>query len=466
MEKYQKTIKEPVTYTGVGLHTGNKTTVTFKPAPVNHWISFIRKDLTDSPEIPVDIEHVVDITRGTTLGKGNVKVYTVEHILAAVVGLEIDNLIIELDNNEPPVGDGSSLPFVNALLKAEIEEQDVLKNFIQVETPLIYSEKERGVDIAAFPSDDLRITFMIDYRNPALGTQYTSLLSLKEEFIKEFAPARTFCFLHELEMLKEKDLIKGGGLDSAIVICDNNMGQKELDKLKLLFNLKEEVFVGETGILNDVPLRFYNEPARHKALDLLGDLSLIGVPLKAHILAARSGHAANVALVKKLRQLYEKKLITTKYQEKRKKGDYLLDATAIQKIMPHRYPFLLVDRVIDLIPKERVVAIKNVTLNEPFFAGHFPGHPIMPGVLIIEAMAQAGGILLLNTVENPESKVVYFMGMDEVRFRKPVLPGDQLRFELDMIQYRKGGACKMQGKAFLGDELAAEAILLATIMDK
>lgn len=466
MEKYQKTIRKPVSYTGIGLHTGNKTTVTFKPASVNHWISFIRKDLPDSPEIPADIDHVVDITRGTTLGKGNVKVYTVEHILAAVVGLEIDNLVIELDNNEPPVGDGSSLPFVQTLLEAGIEEQDALKNFIQVDTPLIHSDKERGVDIAAFPSDDLRIVFMIDYRNPALGTQYTSLLSLKDEFVKEFAPARTFCFLHELEMLKEKGLIKGGDLDSAIIICDNDMGQKDLDKLKKLFNFDKEVFVGKNGILNDVPLRFYNEPVRHKALDLLGDLSLIGVPLKAHILAARSGHAANVALVKKLRQLYEKKLITTKYQEKRKKGEYLLDATAIQKIMPHRYPFLLVDRVIDLVPKERVVAIKNVTLNEPFFMGHFPEHPIMPGVLIIEAMAQAGGILLLNTVENPENKVVYFMGMDGVRFRKPVFPGDQLRFELNMIQFRKGGACKMEGKAFLEDELAAEAVLMATVVDK
>jgi len=466
MEKYQKTIKRPATYTGVGLHTGNKTTVTFKPAPANHWISFVRKDLPDSPEIPADIEHVVDMTRGTTLGKGNVKVYTVEHVLAAVVGLEIDNLIIELDNDEPPVGDGSSLPFVQTLNSAGIQEQDVPKNFIQVDTPLIHSDKERGVDIAAFPADDLRITFMIDYRNPALGTQYTSLISLKDEFVKEFAPARTFCFLHELEMLKEKGLIKGGGLESSIVICDNDMGQEDLEKLKALFGLKDKVFVGKTGILNDVPLRFYNEPARHKALDLLGDLSLIGVPLKAHILAARSGHAANVALVKKLHQLYEKKLIASKYQQKIKKGDYLLDARAIQKIMPHRYPFLLVDRVIDIIPKERVVAIKNVTLNEPFFVGHFPDHPIMPGVLIIEAMAQAGGILLLNTVDNPEEKVVYFMGMDEVRFRKPVLPGDQLRFELDMIQYRKGGACKMQGKAFLGEDLAAEAILLATIMDK
>lgn len=466
MEKYQRTIRKPVSYTGVGLHTGNKTTVTFKPAPVNHWMTFIRKDLPGSPEIPVDIDHVADITRGTTLGKGNVKVYTVEHILAAVAGLEIDNLIIELDNNEPPVGDGSSLPFVNALLEAGIENQDAPKNFIEVDTPLIYSDKERGVDIAAFPSDDLRIVFMIDYRNPALGTQYTSLLSLKDEFVKDFAPARTFCFLHELEMLKEKGLIKGGGLDSAIIICDNDMGQKDLNKLKKLFNLDKEVFVGKTGILNDVPLRFYNEPARHKALDLLGDLSLIGVPVKAHILAARSGHAANVALVKKLRQLYEKKLITSKYQEKRKKGDYLLDASAIQKIMPHRYPFLLVDRVIDLIPKEKVIAIKNVTLNEPFFVGHFPEHPIMPGVLIIEAMAQAGGILLLNTVENPESKVVYFMGMDGVRFRKPVFPGDQLRFELKMIQFRKGGACKMEGKAFLEDELAAEAVLMATVMDK
>jgi UDP-3-O-[3-hydroxymyristoyl] N-acetylglucosamine deacetylase/3-hydroxyacyl-[acyl-carrier-protein] dehydratase len=464
MIKLQRTIKKPTSYSGIGLHTGNETTITFKPAPINHGIIFVRTDLADSPEIPANIDHVVDVTRGTTLGKGTTKVYTVEHVLAALAGLELDNLRVELDSNEPPVGDGSALPFVEAILKAGISEQDCSKNYMEVDTPIFYSDKEKMVDIVVVPSDDLRITFMVDYRNPALGTQYTSLVSLENEFVEEFAPARTFCFFHELEELKKQGLAKGGSLHNALVICDEGDCDKRIDQLKELYGIKEHVFVGKSGILNDIPLRFYNEPCRHKAIDLLGDLYLLGVPLKAHVLAARSGHEANVALVKKIREQYEKKQITAKYQKKVQK-DYLLDINAILKIMPHRYPFLLVDRVIDLEPNKKVVAIKNVTMNEPFFSGHFPGHPIMPGVLIVEAMAQAGGILLLNTVDDPENKLVYFMGIDGVRFRKPVLPGDQIRFELEMIQFRRG-TCKMQGRAFVDNELVTEAMLMATIVDK
>jgi UDP-3-O-[3-hydroxymyristoyl] N-acetylglucosamine deacetylase/3-hydroxyacyl-[acyl-carrier-protein] dehydratase len=373
--------------------------------------------------------------------------------------------MVELDSSEPPVGDGSCLPYVEALLQAGIETQDALREYLEIDTPIFYSEKDRGVDVVVLPAEDLRITFMIDYKNPALGTQYTTMVSLEEEFIQEFAPARTFCFLSEVEALKEQGLAKGGGLDNAIIIVDREVDESELERLKALFGLKEKVFVGKSGILNNIQLRFHNELCRHKALDLLGDLYLIGVPLKAHILAARSGHAANVALVKKIRQLYEKKLISTKYPKK-KAGEYLLDISAITSIMPHRYPMLLIDRVIDLESNKKVVAIKNVTVNEPFFNGHFPGHPVMPGVLIVEAMAQAGGILLLNTVENPQAKLVYFMGIDGVRFRKTVIPGDQLRFEVEMIHYRKGGACRMAGKAFVDGELVTEATLMATIVDR
>ncbi len=465
MYKLQRTVKKTASYSGTGLHTGNKTTITFKPAPVDHGITFVRKDLDGSPEIPADIDHVIDITRGTSIGKGDVKIWTVEHVLAALAGLELDNLIVELDSNEPPVGDGSALPFVETILKAGISEQDAEKNFLDIETPLFYSEKDKGIDIVALPSDELRITFFVDYQNPALGSQYTFLESLEKEFVKEFAPARTFSFLHEVEMLKDQGLIKGGSLKNAIVICDMDIKEDELKKLKEKFNLKEDVFIGKTGILNDIPLRFYNEPVRHKALDLLGDLYLIGLPLRAHVMAARSGHSANVALVKKIRQEYEKKKIVKRYPKRKKGAEYLLDIDAILKIMPHRYPFLLIDRVLDLEPKKKVVAIKNVTMNEPFFSGHFPKHPIMPGVLIVEAMAQAGGILLLNTVDDPEGKVVYFMGIDRVRFRQPVLPGDQIRFELKMLQYRSG-ACKMEGKAFVDDQLVTEATLMATIVEK
>ncbi len=464
MDKLQRTLKKPASYSGIGLHTGNRTTITFKPAAVNSGIVFVRKDLKGQPVIPATIENVVDITRGTSIGRGGVVIYTVEHALTALAGLELDNVTVELDSNEPPVGDGSCLPFVEVLLKAGIAQQDQVKNYIQIDTPIFYSEKERGVDIVVLPSDELRMTFMIDYKNPALGTQYTSLVSLEKEFISEFAPARTFCFLSEVEDLKEQGIIKGGGLDNAVVIVDRDIDKKELNRLKRLFDLKQNVFVGETGILNDVKLRFPNEPCRHKAIDLLGDLFLLGAPLKAHVLAARSGHAANVELIKKIKKEYEKKKITQRYQKKHK-GDFLLDVNAILQIMPHRYPFLLIDRIIDLEPSKRVVALKNVSINEPFFAGHFPGHPIMPGVLIIEAMAQAGGFLLLNTVEEPEKKVVYFMGIDEVRFRKPVIPGDQLRFELDMLQFRRG-TCRMQGKAFVDDNLVTEATLMATIVDK
>jgi len=326
-----------------------------------------------------------------------------------------------------------------------------------------YSEPDRKVDIVVTPSDDFRLTFMIDYANPALGTQYTSLVDLEKEFVEEFAPARTFCFLSEVEMLREQGLVKGGSLDNAVVIYDGNGSQIEVDRIKKAVGIKGEVFVGKSGIVNDIPLRFYNEPVRHKALDLIGDLTLIGVPLKGHILAARSGHKANVALVKKLRSLYQKKRIADRF--KKQKSDAFLDINGIMKVMPHRYPMLLLDRVIDLEPAKKVTAIKNVTINEPFFNGHFPGHPIMPGVLIVEAMAQAGGILLLNAVEEPETKVVYFMSIDGVKFRKPVIPGDQLRFELEMLSFRRN-ACRMQGKAYVDDNLVAEATLMAVVIDR
>ncbi|MBK7090684.1 MAG: bifunctional UDP-3-O-[3-hydroxymyristoyl] N-acetylglucosamine deacetylase/3-hydroxyacyl-ACP dehydratase [bacterium] len=460
----QQTIRQAASGSGIGLHTGCQATITFKPAEVGTGVRFVRIDLKDSPEVPADIDHVVGLERGTTLQKGEARVHTVEHVLAAVAGLQIDNLIIELDNIEPPVFDGSARPFVDILLQGGIVPQAQPKNFFEIDAHVSYSEKDRGVDIVVVPSDQFRITYMVDYKNPALGTQYTSLVSLEEEFVEEFAPARTFCFLSEVEQLKERGIIKGGGLDSAIVICDRDLDEAELARLKSVFALTGNVFLGSNGILNDRPLRFYNEPVRHKAVDLIGDLFLIGAPIKGHILAARSGHAANVALAKKLRSIFQKKQIKRKYSGKAI-GDYVLDINAIQKIMPHRYPFLLIDRILDIVPNESVTALKNVTINEPFFQGHFPGHPIMPGVLIVEAMAQAGGFLLLNTVENADSKVAYFMGIDGVRFRKPVLPGDQLRFELKMISFRRS-TCKMTGMAYVGEQLVCEAEMMAAVVDR
>ncbi len=464
MSDRQSTIKRAATLSGVGLHTGGHTRLTFQPASPGHGITFVRTDLENSPEVPADIDHVVDLERGTTIGVGDVRIATVEHVLAAVAGLEIDNIRVELDNIEPPVADGSPKPFVDKLLEAGIETQDAPRDYLEITEPLSYSEPERGIDLVVLPSDKLRITFLVDYHNPALGTQYTSLVSLKDEFATEFAPARTFCFLSELEELKARDLIKGGSLESAIVICDEGKTQDDVDRLARLFGIKEHVPIGRTGVLADRVLRFHNEPVRHKAVDLIGDLALIGVPLKAHVLAARSGHSANVALARKIRGLYQKQQFRQKYSGAASR-DAFMDIRAILKMMPHRYPFLLIDRIIDVEPGKRVVAIKNVTINEPFFAGHFPDHPVMPAVLVIEAMAQAGGVLMLHTVEEPATKVVYFMGIDGARFRRPVTPGDQLRFELEMLVNRRG-LCKMKGRATVDGELVAEAELMATVVDK
>ncbi len=465
MLEQQRTIAKPVTVQGVGLHTGNPSTMTFVPAPANTGIWFRRVDLDGKPEIKADIDHVVDISRGTTIGNGELRIHTVEHVLAALAGMMIDNVIVELDANEPPVMDGSALPFVQAIKEAGIVEQDSPRDYFVIEKTISYSDEKRGIDIVVFPSDEFRITFMVDYKNPALGTQYTSMYSLQDEFETEFAPARTFCFLHEVETLIQQGLIKGGNLDNAIVIIDRQVNEDEIDHLKELLGLSGDVKVGTSGILNDKPLRFKNEPVRHKALDLIGDLALLGVPLKAHIIAARSGHAANVELVRMLKKEWEKQRITSRYSGDTTSREYVFDAQTILKILPHRYPFLLVDKIIDLIPRERVVGIKNVTLNEPFFQGHFPGHPIMPGVLILEAMAQVGGILLLNTEENPEEKLVYFTGLDKVKFRKPVRPGDQIRFELEMIKYRRA-FCRMAGKAYVAGDLVCEAELAAAVVDR
>jgi len=391
MVENQRTIKKEIYLEGVGLHTGNNTRITFRPAPPDSGVTFVRTDIPGSPAVIADIDHVVDISRGTTLAKGKAKVHTVEHVLAALAGLQIDNMIIELNANEPPVGDGSAKIFVDKILEAGIENQDAERQYLEIDTPLSYSEPDRAVDIVVTPSDTLRITFMIDYKNPALGTQYTTLIDLDKEFVKDYAPSRTFCFLSEVEMLKSQGLIKGGGLETAIVIYDSDRGQDEVERIRNALDLKDEAFVGKTGIINDIPLRFPNEPVRHKALDLLGDMFLIGVPIKGHILAARSGHKANVALVKKIRALYKKKKLIGKYQKSN--SSPAIDINGIMEIMPHRYPFLLIDKILELEPEKRVVALKNVTINEPFFQGHFPDHPIMPGVLIMEALAQAGGVI-------------------------------------------------------------------------
>ncbi len=468
MSKKQRTIKRPVSLQGRGIHTGNDTKITFKPAPADYGRRFVRVDIEGNPEIPALVEYVVqndeiDSSRGTTLQSGDVQIHTVEHVLAALVGLEIDNVIIELNANEPPIVDGSAMPFVNKLLEAGIEEQDADKEYLVIDEPVTYKNERRGVEFVALPTDDYRITLMIDYKNPALGSQHTGLFSLEEEFITEFAPARTFCFLNEVEALAEQGLIKGGDLDSALVIVDRPLDKKEIERLKKMFGIDDDVELGKSGILNDKTLRFRNEPARHKLLDMLGDLALVGVNIKSQILAARPGHQSNIEFAKILRNIYKKQKLTRKFQDVSKKG-VVFDINAIKKILPHRYPFLLVDAIIELEPEKRAVGIKNVTYNELFFQGHFPQRPVMPGVLIVEAMAQVGGILLLNEKAEVENKLVYFMGIDNVRFRKIVQPGDQLVMELEMLKNRRT-TFKMSGKAYVRGELVCQAEMMAAVVD-
>ena len=463
MSEFQRTIANPVHFSGVGLHTGLKSRVTFRPAPVNHGIRFVRTDLEHSPEIIPHISNVVDLNRGTSIEQNGVRIHTVEHVLSAISGLLIDNVYVELTNKEPPVGDGSAKPFVDVLLKAGFIEQSEERKYFQVEEPITISQPDNGAEIVVLPSDKFRITFLIDYENPAIGKKYTSMYSLEKEYVKEFAPARTFCFLHEVEELHKAGLIRGGNLNNAIVVVDRKLKAKDIKSLKKLLHIKGKVTVPESGILNDKKLRFENEPVRHKTLDLIGDLTLLGVPIKAHILAARSGHLTNVMLVKRLSKILEKKEITRKFQSRKRSGE-IFDIQAIEKILPHRYPLLLVDRVLDITPGKNITAIKNVTRNEPFFNGHFPNRPVMPGVLIVEAMAQAGGILMLYDLENPSEKLIYFTGIDKVKFRKPVRPGDQIRLEVELTKIFKT-TCKMKGKAYVDDKIVASADMTAVIMD-
>ncbi|MGB5847030.1 MAG: bifunctional UDP-3-O-[3-hydroxymyristoyl] N-acetylglucosamine deacetylase/3-hydroxyacyl-ACP dehydratase, partial [Ignavibacteriaceae bacterium] len=387
MLEQQITLKKSISMAGIGLHTGTECKMTFKPAPENYGIRFIRTDLGGKPEIPAIADNVIDVSRGTTIGIGEAKVHTIEHVLAAIAGLQIDNIIIEIDGIEPPVGDGSAMPYVKVLQKAGFEQQDAPKDYLVIDKTVTFHDEENDIDIVALPLDDYRLTVMVDYQNPALGSQHTGLFDLEKEFVKDFADARTFCFLSEVEDLANQGLIKGGALDNAVVIVDHDSTDDELKALGKKIGVKEDFKLGEKGILNNKELRHKNEPVRHKLLDLIGDLALIGAPVKAQILAARPGHQANVEFARQIRKLYQQKKLVKKFQLVKKEG-VIFDAAAIERILPHRYPFLLVDKIIELEMDKRAVGVKSVTMNEPFFQGHFPGNPIMPGVLIIEAMAQ------------------------------------------------------------------------------
>lgn len=458
----QHTIKKSVTLSGVGLHTGVQSNMTFIPAKPGHGIKFQRTDLEGKPTVDADADLVVDLSRGTTIEQGGARINTVEHTLAALVGLEIDNVLIQLDGPEPPIMDGSSIQFVRILKHAGTEEQNALRDFFEVPDGIFYREPARDVEIAALPLDDYRLTVMVDYNSPVLGSQHASLTNISQ-FEKEIASCRTFCFLHELEMLHKNNLIKGGDLNNAIVVVDRVVEDHELDSIASLFN-KPKVEVKKEGILNNVELRYKNEPARHKLLDVMGDLALAGRPLKAQILAARPGHAANVAFAKKLKRAMEKssKLNVPTYNPNLPP---VYDINKITSILPHRYPFLLIDKIIHL-DDETVSGVKNVTFNEPFFQGHFPENPVMPGVLQIEAMTQIGGILVMNTVPDPENYWTYFLSVEGFKFRKMVLPGDTLVIKCDLLAPIRRGIAKMAGRAYVGNTLVCEGTMMASIVRK
>jgi UDP-3-O-[3-hydroxymyristoyl] N-acetylglucosamine deacetylase/3-hydroxyacyl-[acyl-carrier-protein] dehydratase len=460
MYEKQHTIKESVSVSGKGLHTGVEATLTFRPAPPNHGYVFKRMDLPGQPTVLADVDNVVDTARGTTIEANGARVHTVEHCLAALAGLQIDNVLIEISGPEPPAMDGSSMPFLVALKEAGLEEQPEDRAFFVVDQPIHYTENDRQVDLAALPLDQFRATVIIDYNSPILGSQHATLLGI-EQFESEVAACRTFCFLHELEQLVGAGLIKGGDLGNAIVVVDREVSDEEMKRLSQIFN-HPNIQVNE-GILNNLELRFRNEPARHKLLDLVGDLALVGAPIKGQILAARPGHKANVEFAKKIKSLIKQKALTKKYMKKEGDG-FVFDINAIAKILPHRYPFLLVDRITSF-SENSIEGYKNITMNEPFFQGHFPGNPVMPGVLQLEAMAQVGGILLLNKVENPDKVWVYFLAIDNARFRKMVLPGDQLVFKLELTSFKRN-ICRMSGKGYVDGKVVCEAEMVAGLVDK
>jgi len=461
MSEKQRTLAKEISLTGKGLHTGIDVTVTFKPAPPNHGYKFCRVDLPGKPVIDAIAENVTDTSRGTTLVQGEASVSTIEHVLAAFHGLRVDNALIEFNAQEAPIMGGSSLKFTEAIKSAGIVEQKEERNYYVVKQKIAFSDEEHGVDLIIYPDDKFSINVLIDYNSKILGNQYAILDNL-DNFEKEISRSRTFVFFHELEPLFKAGLIKGGDLDNAIVIMEREVDQAEIDRIAKLFN-RPGINNHKAGVLNNTELRYPNEPARHKLLDIVGDLALVGQPIKGKVVATRPGHYANTRLARMIRQEMKKVMMKADIPVYDPTVPPVLSVDEIKGMLPHRYPFLLVDKIIYL-DDSSIVGIKNVTSNEPFFPGHFPDEPVMPGVLIVESMAQCGGVLVLKTVDEPEKYSTYFLKIDKVKFKQKVSPGDTLILKLEMTDIVRRGIVQMFGQAFVGNKLVAEGELVAQII--
>ena len=458
MEK-QKTLKEEISLSGIGLHTGKEVVLTMKPAKENTGFVFVRTDLEGCPQVEADANYVTTTDRGTTLEKSGVKIHTCEHVLAALVGMDLDNVILEMNNAEPPIMDGSSKFFVEAIEKVGVVEQEVPREYLTITEVMSYTDPETGADITIIPSEEYEVTTMVDFETKILGTQNATLKNMSD-FKSEISAARTFSFLHELEMLLDHGLIKGGDISNAIVYVDKELTTETIEKLKKAFG-KEEISIRPNGILDNLTLNYPNEAARHKLLDVIGDLALVGVRIRGKVIANKPGHFVNTQFAKKLNKYYktQKKKNVPKFDLTK---EPVFDINGIMKLLPHRPPFLLIDKILEL-SDNHIVGLKNITMNEPFFVGHFPKEPVMPGVLQVEAMAQIGGILVLANVPDPENYSTYFVKIDNVKFKKKVIPGDTIVFKLELLAPIRRGIVHMQGYGYVGDSVVVEAELMAQV---